>query len=353
MPNFDALEDLIKARKAKGLDNWDRLKHLAGKLSGKKSSDITFTCAHPKHGAGGEKHNLGSVEGNLHFMLGYVNPGFHLAPYHWHVIYPELDEAEAISFAAEQQHPSKPRFWQESKLVVSMEGDLQEGRPHTYAYAAKEAKDKADRSMKATTRYGSYYADPVTQTIYEPAADKAYNWDLVKNSYFAYENPKIKAAMEAASLSVTKSYKLPEMVRQLSEAGSWASDVYPLVKSLFPKPGSVVLLRMGQETIYGLVKSDQISLVDEAGHSVAFTQYDRQYSTLDLTKGGDLHPSILYNFAVAHLGVDAAHLIDVVKSRSEQAQFDYPTSVEGQPSPGYVTQASSLDEETYTQRSHE
>ena len=119
---FDAWDELLKARKAKGLDNWAKLKHLAGKLAGKHGRHITFTCSHPKHGQTGDKHNLGSTEGNLHFLLGYGNPGFHLAPYHWQIIYPDLDEEEAVSFSAKQGHPSQPRLWEQGNLEMRRHG---------------------------------------------------------------------------------------------------------------------------------------------------------------------------------------------------------------------------------------
>lgn len=350
---FDALEELVKARKAKGLDNWTRLKHLSSKLAGKKSKDITFTCTHPKHGASGDRHNLGSVEGNLHFLLGYGNPGFHLAPYHWQIVYPELTEEEAVTFAAETGHPTKPRFWRDSTVSVGPEGDLEEGVPHPYASRVLADQAKDARVIKANSRYGTYYADPATRTIHDPHTDKTYSWDLIKNSYFAYENPKIVEAMEATDPPVVKSHQLPEMIRQLTVSEPWAADVYPLVKSLFPKPGSVVLLpTTGGETVYGLVKANKIDIVDAAGNPVAFPQYDRDYESLDLTKSGDLHPSILYNFATSYLSVDGPHFLELTKSQTVEAEFSYPTAVEGHPSPGYTDTSSTLDKEAYTARTN-
>ncbi|MHA2068462.1 MAG: hypothetical protein ACXABY_29210, partial [Candidatus Thorarchaeota archaeon] len=78
---LDLLEEIVKARKAKGLDNWKKLDYLSDKLKGKKSSHITFTTSYP--GQEGSKKHLGSASGNLQFVLGYANPGFHVAPYHW------------------------------------------------------------------------------------------------------------------------------------------------------------------------------------------------------------------------------------------------------------------------------
>jgi hypothetical protein len=47
---FSAWEPLAKARKAKGLGNWEKLAKLSDKLTGKTSKDIVFTCGHPSHG---------------------------------------------------------------------------------------------------------------------------------------------------------------------------------------------------------------------------------------------------------------------------------------------------------------
>jgi len=333
--NFDALEDMIKARQAKGLDNWKKLEKIASKLAGKHARHISFTCAHPAHGKSGDTHNLGSKEGNLHFLLGYANPGFHLAPYHWQIIYPDLDEEETASFSAQQSNPSKPLLWEKSGLDVTFEGDLEEGTPHTYANAVRRAKDVASRSIKAKSNYNSYTADPVDGLIYEAGTERVYSWELVKNSYFAYENPKIVEAMDAAKPEPVKKSILPEAILHMKTPGSWDADVYPLVKSLFPKPGSVVTILSGQEILYGLVRSDSIDLVDAAGHTVEFEQYDRVYKSLDLVQGGDIHPSILYNFAVRYLGIDGDHLTEVIKSQDVQVSDSFPSVVEGFPSAGY------------------
>lgn len=331
---FDALEELVKARKAKGLDNWKKLEHLAAKLAGKHGKHISFTCSHPSHGKSGDKHNLGSKEGNLHFLMGYVNPGFYLAPYHWQIIYPDLSEEELASFAAEKGHPAQSRLWESAALDAEAEGDLDEGSPHPYFLVMRNTKAVKDRSIKAKSRYNSYTADPVEGLITESGTERVYSWELVKNSFFAYENPKVVAAMEAAKPDVVEKSVLPEPIKHLVKKGAWG-DVYPLVKSLFPKPGSVVTIPSGQETLYGLVRPASIELLDAAGHPVAFEQYDRVYKSLDLRKDGDIHPSILYNFAVRYLGVDGEHLEGIVKSLGDPAPDSFPSVVEGFPSAGY------------------
>lgn len=332
---FDELEDLIKARKAKGLDNWKKLEQLAGKLAGKHARHISFTCAHPAHGKSGDTHNLGSKEGNLHFLLGYVNPGFHLAPYHWQIIYPDLDEEETATFSAQMAHPSKPLLWEKGGVDVDFEGDLEEGVAHPHAFAARAERERTERSIKAVSNYNSYTADPVDGLIYESGTERIYKWELVQNSYFAYENPEIVEAMDAAKPQPVVKAILPEAILHLVSPAPWGANVYPLVKSLFPKPGSVVTIPMGEETVYGLVRPDSIDLVDAVGHPVEFAPYDRAYKSLDLSNGGDIHPSILYNFAVRYLGVDGEHLTSIVKSQDAQPSDDFPSVVEGFPSAGY------------------
>ncbi len=341
---FDALEDLVKARKAKGLDNWKKLEHLATKLAGKHSADISFTCAHPKHGGSGDTHNLGSTEGNLHFLLGYANPGFHLAPYHWQIIYPDLDDEEVETFAAEQGHPSQSRLWTAGDLDVDYEGDLEEGTPHARGYTIRNDKEKSRRSLKAKSLYGTYTADPVEGTVTESGTEKIYKWELIENSFFAYENPDIVEAMEAVKPEKVEKSLLPEVVSHMLTSAPWAKDVYPMVKSLFPKPGSAVTVKSGQETIYGLVHSDHIELVDSAGHPVEFEQYDRSYSKIDLRKGGDIHPSIIYNFGRRYLAIDGEHLESIVKAQNAPVSDSYPHVVEGFPSKGWDEAPAQCDE---------
>lgn len=332
---FDDLEDMIKARKAKGLGNWKKLEKLANKLAGKHSKDITFTCGHPSHGVSGEKHNLGSKTGNLHFLLGYVNPGFHVAPYHWQILYPEMPEEDIVSLSAASGHPAKPNLWEESNLDVVFEGDLEDGQPHHSAHLARSKQDIKDRSIKAKSRYNSYLADPAEGLIYESGTERVYKWELVQNSFFAYENPEIVEAMEDAKPEAIKKSYLPEIIQHMISPDSWDAEVYPLVKSTFPKPGSVVTISTGQETIYGLIRSGSLDLVDSAGQPVEFEQYGRMYKSLDLYKGGDINPSILYNFATRYLHTDGDHLKQLIKSQYEPPTDVFPQVVHGLPSSGY------------------
>lgn len=331
---FDAWHDIHKARKAKGLDNWAKLSHLADRLAGKGSKHISFTCGHPTHGGVAETHNLGSNLGNLHFLLGYGNPGFYLAPYHWQIIYPDLDEKEVASFAAQHKHPSQPILWEKSGLDVSVEGDQEDGAPHPYAHTARMSAEQKARSISTKFGYHSYKADPVLGTVTEAITEKVYKWDLIQNSFFAYANPKIVEAMDAAK-AINDKPVVPEAVLQQVSKGAWDPGVYPLVKSLFPKPGSIVTINTGTEVVYGLIKSNLIELVDSAGNQVEVEQYDRAYKSLDLLQDGDMHPSMLYNFATRYLGIDVERLKDLTKSVNKEDETNFASVVYGLPSRGY------------------
>ena len=125
---FDAWPHLIKARKAKGLEQWQMLSYMARQLEGKKASDITFTTCYP--GQEGQTKRLGSVEGNMHFLLGYGNPAFHMAAYHYSILDPNLEEDDAHRLYHLKGHPSRVELWNKSGLPMEDEGDLVDGQPH-------------------------------------------------------------------------------------------------------------------------------------------------------------------------------------------------------------------------------
>jgi len=332
---FTAWEELYKARKAKGLDKWERLQHLAEKLAGKHSKHITFSCIHPKHEGSVEKHNLGSTEGNLHFLLGYVNPGFHLAPYHWQIIYPDLSDDEVEKFQVTMGHPSKPEFWIKSNEYIIPEGDLDEGQPHPGADSAIKEHESKKRRMNAKSKYGSYSVDPQTGIIY--GKDRKYKWELVEDSYFAAQNEDIEAEVNTSKNNkVKKAYSLPEMINHLRQVGQFEEDVYPLVKSIFPSPGSVIQMNGNSESVYGIIRKASIDFYDEVGNPVAFPVYDESYSSFDLTKDGNTHPSIIFSFAKSYLGVDAQYYEQFITGTQEtELMKGLPTKVVGNPSPGF------------------
>lgn len=338
--SFDAWEALYKARKAKGLSKWDSLSHIADKLSGKHAKHITFTSSHPRRGG---KKNLGSVEGNSHFLMGYGNPGFHLAPYHWQIIYPELTEEEAEDMHAKHGHPSKPELWERSGKAVKAEGDVDEGQPHPWATSHMAAQAAEAKRMKAKSPYGEYTVDVNQGLVYGKHNDHVYKWELIKDSFFAADNPEVAEAIENAH-PLKKAHTLPDVIRHMCQKSEFSEEVWPLVKSLFPEPGSVVIMGLDSENVYGVINDTAIEFYDEAGHAVSVPVYDQDCSDLSLVKGGNTHPSTLYNFAVNYLGIDGEHFVSFVKSEAPPVEDSLPRVVEGSPSKGYDDFPSHYDE---------
>lgn len=311
--HFDSWEPLFKARKAKGLDKWERLRSLSEKLQGKGVKDITFTCCHPSHSVP-TKHLLGSVEGNLHFLLGYGNPDFHMAPYHWQVIDPNLTDREAAEMNSRLSHPANPKLWATVTSVVSdSEGDTEEGNPHPERKAAR-AKEKAEAENKkgavvVDSAAGTYVCLPRTQMIYGIHNRHAYSWSLVKDTFFAKMHPEATRAMDSGEMrksaaAVRYVSSIPEAVK--SEAASsygtkFHEDVWPLVKSRFYNPGKILSLETNEgATFYGVVTDRSVKLYNRDGSSALVKAFDTEYGELDLTKSGSTPPAVLFSFLRKH-----------------------------------------------------
>lgn len=415
--SFDAWSDLIsKARKAKGLDNWTKLKDVASKLTGKQAKHITFTSSHPSYEGKPVKHTLGSTTGNLHFLLGYANPAFHLAPYHWQVIDPHLSDEDIKN----RQHPSNPKFWAQSGLPLVDEGDFDEGQPHPSVKASKDSEArKAARKAEAlpvTCGYGYYVCVPSEGIVFSADTGQIYKWEVVKDSFFAAVNPEVAEKMNEAAqppefetsdeeveksasthggftsseakyiaeklgidfdkhdfsfnefvhgvneeiehsdvvkkdplkigrialehlkedkhyytkLSRVMKKSYPEAITPFLRAGEFSSDVYPLVKSLFPAPGSMV--PMGS-SLWAVIEKSNISFYTPDGQPTRVRVFDRMYDSFDLTEDGNIHPSILMNFAVKYLGINkgdlSKYLVEEVLCKG------VPPIVEGDPTPGF------------------
>ncbi len=312
---FDSWEPIAKARKPKGLKEWGRLQHIASKLDGKSSKDITFTTSYP--GQEGKKKILGSIEGNLHFLLGYGNPGFHLADYHWQIIDPNLSDEEAAQLSEMRGHPSRIDLWQKSGLPLEEEGDLGGGAPHPDFAADRQSQDNKKRlvesSMYVPSGAGAYVAVPLKGIIIDATTQQTYKWSLVKDSFFGATNPEMAEKMNEAEaeeeLPAVQKALLSDKVLARCVLGDFASEVYPFVKGTFPNPGSVVSFEADSgEEIYSVVTCKSLDFYDREGVPICFSVFDRQYESFDLTKGGDIHPSVLLNFAVNVLNVDKTFL---------------------------------------------
>lgn len=305
---LDHLEDLAKARKAKGLENWKKLEHLKDKLQGKQASHITFTTSYP--GQEGSKKHLGSATGNLYFLLGYVNPGFHVASYHWQLVDPNMSDEDA----AKMKHPADPKRWKEAGLEIIDEGDFDAGKPHPTAASDKKARARtSERKTGAQTvasGYGKYVAVPAEGHVYSLTNGHVYKWGIVRESYFSSTNPELREAMDA---EYAEGVGEIEYEKALSARTPFSDAVYPLVERVFPKPGSTFPV----ENFRAIVKSDRVEFLDHKRCPVYIQVFDRQYSYFDLKKGGDIHPSILLQFAIQYLGVDRHTLSQFAHSTEE------------------------------------
>lgn len=321
MQQLDAFhEEIVKARKAKGLDKWKKLQSIAGKLEGKSAGDITYTCSHPSHAGQEVRHVLGSSMGNLHFLLGYGNPGFHLAPYHWLVMDPNLTDDDV----SDKKHPSNMKYWRAVGFDTIEEGDLAEGTPHPGATKALEQDRKQktieQEAVTADNGYRAYMGIPSIGLVFGLDNDHVYKWDLVKNSYFAAANPDFVEAMNEADLDEEQVADLDPVVKHVpvSYADTYDSDVYPLVKSMFPNPGTVVPM----EGMNAVLTENSVEFYTDEGAPAEVLIYDRVYKSIDLRIDGDVHPEIVVNFATQVLNIVPEYGTD-------------STVVKGHPTPGY------------------
>lgn len=351
---FDAWEPLFKARKAKGLDKWERLRHLSEKLQGKSVQTISYTCCHPSHGGEPVKHILGSVEGNLHFLLGYGNPSFHIADYHWQIIDPNVTDEEAVETASRMRHPSNPVLWDRSGLSASDEGDLEEGTPHEF-FSQKKTKEKLDNERKAEaievpSGAGSYTAYPSEGIVVGNHNAHTYRWDLVKDTFFSANNPQLTQAMESAQVKKSQG----EIVARASiskrllgyaaqfQAESFEEDVWPLVKSRFPKPGKVLSLESSTgETLYGVITPTELQFFSKSEEPVAVRVFDQEYTTFSLQKSGNVPPVALYSFVKKYFKVDTELLSLATELNKSIVSSEW--AVSGEPSPGWESAPAELE----------
>jgi len=340
---FDAWEPLFKARKPKGLDKWDRLKNLSQKLQGKDSKAISFTCAHPSHSTPC-KHLLGSVEGNLHFLLGYGNPAFYLAPYHWQIIDPNVTDEQAEEMAKRMSHPSNPGLWTgESEL----EGDTKEGKPHPdYKKSVDKAKFEESRSkeaIKVSAPVGSYTCYPSEQVVYGDHNGHGYAWDIVKDTYFTAQNPEATQAMNAgevvkSQLGITYKQSIP--VELSSRANRFFNqdfdvDVWPLVKSRVAHPGKIISTETAQgETLYALVTNKSLEFYKRDGQPATINVFDRAYTHFDLTKSGNIPPASLLKFVTSQFNIDTSLLSEVAQAADPLLKSN-DWYIDGEPSAGW------------------
>lgn len=345
--SFDSWEPLFKARKAKGLDKWDRLRNISEKLQGKDVKAISFTCAHPSHSGEPAKHLLGSIEGNLHFLLGYGNPSFHIAPYHYQCIDPNITDEEAVEMAARMKHPSNPALWSKLGLDVGDEGDTGEGAPHDLHTKAKNKTKKDSNREKEVIRVasasGEYLCYPSEGLIIGDHNKHTYVWDLVKDSFFTAMHPEVADAMNNAEMLKSKASvkftsgvprKLQEYTKQF-RGETFSPEVWPLVKSRMPAPGKVLHLETDRgETVYGVTTPTSLQFFTRAAEPASIKLFDRSYDHFDLTLEGNVPPAALLGFVFKNFKLNADLLKSIVKS-PEAVKAGSPTAIYGTPSPDW------------------
>jgi hypothetical protein len=351
---FDSWEPISKARKPLGLENWKRLSHMAEQLKGKKAADLTFTTSYPGHE--GKKKTLGSIEGNLHFLLGYGNPAFHFAPYHWMVMDPNLNEEDALILHSTKGHPSRPELWERAELEMDDEGDQIEGQPHPSVADVREmvkvARAKAAESITVDAGTGNYTAIPSEGLVYGNHNDHSYSWAMVKDSFFAAANPELMEKMNEAQEAHTAmeaeiSYtaepeeetsevpEIPEMVKHIAYqylGEAFEDTTYSLVKSHFPVPSSTVPVESVKgTTLYGVVTTNSIDFYDREGCPVNVSVYDIPFTSFDLTKGGNMFASVVHSFGAKYFGITPDFAQYVVEDAPQQA----PRVLEAEASPNF------------------
>lgn len=316
---FDAWPHLLKARQALGLEKWEKLAYMADQLKGKKASDITFTTCYP--GQEGQKKRLGSVEGNMHFLMGYANPAFHVAAYHWSIVDPNLSPEEALKLHHLKGHPSRPEFWESSEMDMEDEGDLIDGQPHPEVADIREmfkvAQARKAESITVTSGIGIYTAIPSEGVVYGVHNDHTYAWGMVQNSFFAAANPelteKMNEAAEARELVEESLYKsegsaVPEQIKHVAHYYAnedFDSSVYPLVKSHFPVPGSIVPLvsEASGESLFGIITKSSVDFYNRHGQPVNIEIFDLPVASIDLSREGNTYASVVKSFGSEYLNL--------------------------------------------------
>jgi len=264
------------------------------------SSKDTFTCSHPSHEGEPVQHQLGTVEGNLHFLLGYGNPLFHLAPEHWAVIDPNGDPD------GELRNPTNLKFWKAAKITAPEEGDLENGKPHSGAKNLLKVSARDEEAKKTGKSFNidgqAYTAVPAQRVLYDNKTGLPVAWDVFRKSYAASTTEGLAEFMG------------PSMVKStVSTIPSFDEEAYPLVKSKFPSPGSVVPFEGNTgETLYAAITPTHVKFLNRQHVSVVLNSLGRDFSEVSLLKGQS--PELLFTVAKNILEIDVSTEQDLVKS---------------------------------------
>jgi hypothetical protein len=286
---FTAWEPLFKSLKA------EQVTRLAELLNNTEADDITFTAIDFEGNT--KEYVLGSIEGNSKFLLGYLNPGFRLMPYHFIMIDPNITDEEAQKMMEERGHPANPRFWAEAGVDPFFEGP-DEGTPHPSVPQNTESEE--DASFEFTFKGKSYMSDPDNQLVYCLSDEKVYHWSLLRNTFFASQNPDLVQLMDL--YQVTKLINEIPAVKEAEvyKGQLWDDNVLPLVKGVLPSPGSAVKLE--SDTI-GIVTSDSVYFVNNKGIMKSLQISNTDVDSISLSPEG-VGSVILLDFMNKYFNID-------------------------------------------------
>lgn len=288
----------------KSMSHKERTLVVSQLLADKTAQDITFTAIDADGNLA--QYVLGTIEGNLKFLLGYVNPGFYFAPYHLQVMDPSLPDDMAKSIYKAKGHPSLMEFWSASGTPPFAEGDLKDGKPHPDALVVP----KQDNVFKFKFRGKKYEANPDTQLVTCITTGHTYAWALVQNTFLSSQVPEIALHMEPLSEKIEKKLPYPANLQTIVNSvkgQEYGDDVYPLVKSYFPPPGSIIKI---QDEQYALFWPRSIHIFDSSGVQEDIRMWDRSASDgmIEITKSGSVFPCVILNFAKDFLNLDLESL---------------------------------------------
>jgi hypothetical protein len=296
---FTAWESLFKS-----LGDREQIAALAELLASKSLSSLEFTALEPSGGT--RKYYLGSSDGNTKFLLGFCSPGFYLAPWHFRVIDPSLSDSQAEYFYEVLGHPSKEDLWVEAGVLPEAEGDFEEGTPHPFFGGFREAKKSKD--IKLDLGGASHILSVDNRTLVNLGLEVSYPLDIVEASPQYYWYPELKNQMESFPkeedytepfVEDTEEFDDTEESPAVFKGMDFSAGVFPLVKTAFPKPGTV--LSLGNE-FNALVTPASIKFLTKSMKQGYYSSYDLESLSL-IDDDNNVTSDLLADFASEELGI--------------------------------------------------
>jgi hypothetical protein len=275
---FTSWEPLLK-----GIESDQNLISLAEMLETIPPSFLKFTAINPDGSL--EESYLGSAEGNTKFLLGLCSPGFHLAPYHFQFIYPALTPEQAEFLYESKGHPCIPELWVDSGNIPMPEGDIKTGKPHPFFEGFSKPKNKSPTLL---INKETHILDTGSRELTSIASQVTYPWEVVQSTPHFYLYPEL--ANQVVSMPEDTNFEneeddnVPEFEESAEDIGiekglAFKDDCYPLVKTAFPKPGTVVKL---DTNLFGFITKDSVKFIDRFGKAASFSDFElAELSLLD------------------------------------------------------------------------